>query len=214
MPLDHASRAQHAPNHPSESDKRREGGPTDPEIRRLAEDLLRAGPNDLSEWERRVLRQIARRRHVSRNRNRVSDEQMSFGDWLADRVAAIGGSWSFVIGFGVLLLGWIVLNSEILSQWSDEFDPYPFVFLNLILSMLAAVQAPIIMMSQNRQAAKDRIAAALDYEVNLKAELEIMVLHEKLDALRAAHAEMLLKQQDAKRDASRSQEQPPGPPAP
>jgi uncharacterized membrane protein len=186
----------------------------DPEIRRLAQDLLRAGPDDLSERERRVLRQIARRRHVSRNRNRVSDEQMSYGDWLADRVAAVGGSWKFVIGFGVLLLGWIVLNTKILGQLNEEFDPYPFVFLNLILSMLAAVQAPIIMMSQNRQAAKDRIAAALDYEVNLKAELEIMVLHEKLDALRAAHAEVLLKQQGAKREALPPQEQPPEPPAP
>jgi uncharacterized membrane protein len=186
----------------------------DPEIRRLAQDLLRAGPNDLSEREQRVLRQIAKRRHVSRNRNRVSDEQMSYGDWLADRVATIGGSWKFVIGFGALLLVWIVLNTEILVRWNGEFDPYPFVFLNLILSMLAAVKAPIIMMSQNRQAAKDRIAAALDYEVNLKAELEIMVLHEKLDALRAAHAEVLLKQQGAKREALPPQEQPPEPPAP
>jgi uncharacterized membrane protein len=167
----------------------------DAEIRRLAQDLLHAGPDDLTERERRVLLKVARRRHISRNANRVDEERMSYGDWLADRVAAVGGSWGFVIGFGVLLLAWAGINSEVLD--GRAFDPYPYVFLNLILSMLAAIQAPVIMMSQNRQAAKDRIAAALDYEVNLKAELEIMALHEKLDQLRAAHLEALIRDRPA-----------------
>ena len=167
----------------------------DAEIRKLAEELLRRGSETLSPRERRVMHLIARRRHITRDFNEVAAEQASFGDWLADRVAAVGGSWSFVIGFGLFLLAWTVLNNELLGRWHEAFDPYPYIFLNLILSMLAAIQAPIIMMSQNRQAAKDRLAAALDYEINLKAELEIMSLHEKLDRLRAEHIEALLARQ-------------------
>lgn len=163
----------------------------DDEIRKLAEDLLRRGTEALSERERRVLHKMARRRHVTRNPDEVAAETASFGGWLADRVAAVGGSWPFVIAFGLFLLGWTAINTGILARWHGAFDPYPYVFLNLILSMLAAVQAPIIMMSQNRQAAKDRLAAALDYETNLKAELEIMSLHEKLDRLRAEQLEAL-----------------------
>jgi uncharacterized membrane protein len=134
--------------------------------RTLAKQLLDGGLNDLSERERRVIERIAQRHHVSRNLNRAFEERSTFGERLADRVAAIGGSWAFVTGFGLFLIAWAVLNTEILGHWNDAFDPYPYVFLNLILSMLAAIQAPIIMMSQNRQAAKDRFAAGLDYEVN------------------------------------------------
>jgi uncharacterized membrane protein len=167
----------------------------DTEIRRLAEELLRRGTETLTPRERRVLTRIARRRHITRDFNEVAAEQASVGDWLADRVAAVGGSWGFVVGFALFLLGWAVVNTELLGRWQVAFDPYPYIFLNLILSMLAAVQAPIIMMSQNRQAAKDRLAASLDYETNLKAELEIMGLHEKLDRLRAEHLEALLARQ-------------------
>jgi uncharacterized membrane protein len=110
---------------------------------------------------------------------------MTFGQRLADNVAAFGGSWTFISIFGAVLVIWILLNSFILIRFnSASFDPYPYILLNLFLSMLAAIQAPIILMSQNRQAYKDRMSAEHDYEVNLKAELEIMTLHEKIDLLR------------------------------
>src|SRR5213082_2346566 len=103
---------------------------------------------------------------------------------LADKVAAFGGSWTFIIIFVAVLLSWVLLNSFILARRGAAFDVYPYILLNLFLSMLAAVQAPVILMSQNRQGVKDRLDAAHDYEVNLKAELEILSLHEKLDELR------------------------------
>jgi uncharacterized membrane protein len=99
-------------------------------------------------------------------------------------VAKFGGSWTFIILFGVVLVCWVILNSVILANYNKVFDPYPYILLNLFLSMLASIQAPIILMSQNRQAELDRENAEHDYEVNLKAELEIMLLHEKVDLLR------------------------------
>jgi uncharacterized membrane protein len=99
-------------------------------------------------------------------------------------VAAFGGSWTFIGIFASVLIAWIVLNSVILAKAHSAFDPYPYILLNLFLSMIAAIQAPVIMMSQNRQAAKDRLDAAHDYEINLKAELEIAHLHQKMDELR------------------------------
>jgi uncharacterized membrane protein len=119
---------------------------------------------------------------VSRNASQHFDDDMTFGQKLSDNVAKWGGSWFFVSGFGLFLVAWAMLNSWLLAS-PARFDPYPYIFLNLILSMIAAIQAPIIMMSQNRQAAKDRIEAQLDYEVNLKAEIEIMALHDKVDEL-------------------------------
>jgi uncharacterized membrane protein len=117
------------------------------------------------------------------------------GERIADAVARVGGSWAFITIFMAALLGWIVLNSLILG--SSAFDRYPYIFLNLLLSMLAALQAPVIMMSQNRQATIDRQLAGHDYEVNLKAEIEIMALHEKMDSLRSEQlAAMLDKQQE------------------
>lgn len=101
---------------------------------------------------------------------------------MADAVARFGGSWGFITGFLVFLALWTLANAYLLGK--QAFDPYPFIFLNLVLSMLAAIQAPIIMMAQNRQARHDRIDAAHDYEVNLKAEIEIMALHEKVDRVR------------------------------
>jgi uncharacterized membrane protein len=151
------------------------------EIRFLAQHLLHAGLGPLSERDRRVIARIARRMRTAPNVNREFERSLTFGEKLSDRVAAVGGSWSFIVGFCVFLLAWAVLNTVLLVQ--TAFDPYPFIFLNLLLSMLAALQAPIIMMSQNRQAAKDRLAAALDYEVNLRAEAAVAELHDKVDRL-------------------------------
>src|SRR5262245_5733431 len=151
------------------------------EIRFLAHQLLHAGLGPLSERDRRVIARIARRTRSSPDVNREFEQSLTFGERLADKVAATGGSWGFIVGFCAFLLAWTVVNAVVLVQ--TAFDPYPFIFLNLLLSMLAALQAPIIMMSQNRQAAKDRLAAALDYEVNVKAEASIAELHDKVDRL-------------------------------
>ena len=118
--------------------------------------------------------------------NEAFDDRQSFGDRLADRVAEFGGSWTFLIAFGLFLVTWTLLN---LVLRRDAFDPYPFIFLNLMLSMIAAAQAPIIMMSQNRQASKDRLDAGNDYQVNLKAEIEIMALLDKVEHLTARQQE-------------------------
>ena len=117
-----------------------------------------------------------------RDAHTLFDERLTFGQKLADRVAAVGGSWGFIVGFGVFLGLWAILNTVVLA--AHAFDPFPFIFLNLMLSMLAALQAPVIMMSQNRQAAKDRFEARLDYETNQRAEAQIEALHDKIDALR------------------------------
>jgi uncharacterized membrane protein len=153
-------------------------------------------PSTLRAAEARVLRHAAERRVVARHPDRERDA-LTFGQRLADRVAEIGGSWGFIIGFGICLVLWVALNTLALAR---PFDAYPYIFLNLILSMLAAIQAPVIMMSQNRQAAKDRQNAALDYEVNLKAEIEIMGLHDKLDRMRDEHLVMMLKKQQEQID--------------
>ena len=147
----------------------------------LARALLRKQPEALDAEETNVLHKISSGLPISQDAADVADARSTFGDRLADKVAAIGGSWGFIIAFSLILFGWMLLNSDVLSRWGMAFDPYPFIFLNLMLSTLAAIQAPVIMMSQNRQASKDRLAASLDYEVNLRAELEILRLHEKLD---------------------------------
>lgn len=152
----------------------------------LAMRLLGQPLDRLDAQERRVIAAIASHAPSSRDAGEMSAEDASFGERLADRVAAIGGSWAFIMGFAVILLTWMLLNSDVLAALGVRFDPYPYIFLNLMLSMLAAIQAPVIMMSQNRQAAKDRQSAQLDYEINLRAELEIMRLHHKLDAIQAA----------------------------
>ncbi|MBB3763014.1 DUF1003 domain-containing protein [Sphingomicrobium lutaoense] len=163
-------------------------------VDQLALDLLGKSIDQVNRAEARVLDLVHFRRLTSRDANALAAEEASFGDRLADKVASIGGSWGFIIFFAVVLASWMLLNSGVPAVLDVRFDPYPFIFLNLVLSTLAAVQAPIIMMSQNRSSEKDRIAAKLDYEVNLRNELEIMRLHEKLDALTAAL--------DAKSDAA------------
>jgi uncharacterized membrane protein len=149
------------------------------DIAEVSKRLLGSEPEDLGHHEKRVLEHVSARTPISRDAGLLAEEGATVGDRLSDRVAEVGGSWGFIIAFAVVLFGWMLLNSGILKGLA--FDPYPFIFLNLMLSTLAAVQAPIIMMSQNRQADKDRLAARLDYEVNLRAELEILRLHEKLD---------------------------------
>ncbi len=165
-------------------------------VRGLARSLLDAGVGELTARQRKVILRIAERTSVSRDVNTQFDDQLSFGDRLADQVAAVGGSWGFIIAFGTVIVGWVGLNSVLLAQWGEPFDHYPYIFLNLMLSMLAAIQAPVIMMSQNRQAEKDRLAATHDYEVNLKAEIEIMALHDKLDQLRTEHIAALVERLD------------------
>ena len=135
----------------------------------------------------RFLAGTFRRAPQVRDVNEVFEERLTFGERLADRVAAIGGSWSFIVGFGLFLVAWAILNTAVLA--ARAFDPFPFIFLNLMLSMLAALQAPIIMMSQNRQAAKDRLEARLHYETNLRSEAEIASLHDKIDLLLAMAGE-------------------------
>jgi uncharacterized membrane protein len=146
-----------------------------------AERFLGKGETALTVLERQVLERAIGKKALSLDTSTVFDEKSTFGQRLADGVASFGGSWSFLIGFGAVLAAWVGGNL-LLSQSAP--DPYPFIFLNLLLSMLAAVQAPIIMMSQNRQAAKDRLVTSHDYECNLKAEIEIMALHDKVDQLR------------------------------
>lgn len=140
--------------------------------------------------ERAVLTQLHLRQRTSRAPAHMTDDDRSFGERVADAVARFGGSWGFIGGFMAFLALWVVGNVWLLR--THPFDPYPFIFLNLLLSMLAALQAPVIMMSQNRQAARDRDAAEHDYAVNLKAELEIMALHDKLDQLRVEQLEKIL----------------------
>jgi uncharacterized membrane protein len=121
------------------------------------------------------------RTHVTRNVNVEIDERMRVGEHIADKVASFGGSWTFILIFGCVMVAWVVINSVMLAE--HPFDPYPYILLNLVLSMLAAIQAPVIMMSQNRQSAKDRLKADLDYEINMKAELEVAQLHSKVDRI-------------------------------
>jgi uncharacterized membrane protein len=146
-------------------------------------------PDALNEQESRVLESAVERKPISRDVNAAIAHDQNFGDRLADTIARVGGSWTFIM-IALAFLGlWTLGNVWLLR--GNSFDPYPFIFLNLVLSMVAALQAPIIMMSQNRQSERDRIDAAHDYEVNLKAEIEIMALHEKLDEMRHSQIMML-----------------------
>ncbi|MBP8924384.1 MAG: DUF1003 domain-containing protein [Pseudomonadales bacterium] len=156
--------------------------------------LLESERGELSSLEREVVRSMREHELLSSNIDVEFEQRWSFGERLADKIATFGGSWTFLICFGVFLCIWIGMNSMLLL-WRP-LDPYPFIFLNLILSCLAAVQAPIIMMSQNRQEAKDRVRSEHDYQVNLKAELEIRHLHEKVDHLLSHQWERLVQIQE------------------
>jgi uncharacterized membrane protein len=145
---------------------------------------FRTDYDQLDVQEKHVTHHLAERTHIARNVAQDYSEQATFGQRLADKVASFGGSWTFISIFAITIVVWVALNSIVLIKYSKSFDPYPYILLNLFLSMLAAIQAPMILMSQNRQAHKDRMRAEHDYEVNLKSELEIMTLHEKLDLLR------------------------------
>jgi uncharacterized membrane protein len=158
----------------------------------ISETLLGQPYDALDERMKRVARHIAERKPIARNTADQAAEDSTFGQRSADAVAAFGGSWTFIGMFAATLVAWVALNSYVLVRYQGVFDPYPYILLNLFLSMLAAIQAPIILMSQNRQAQKDRISAEHDYEVNLKAELEIMLLHDKLDLLREGQWSSLL----------------------
>ncbi len=145
------------------------------------EDLLRAEVGEITELERRVADSLTTHETLSENVEQGYEEKRSLGERLSDHLASFGGSWMFIIGFGVALAIWIALNAWVGEH--NAFDPYPFILLNLVLSCVAALQAPIIMMSQKRQEAKDRMRSLNDYQINLKAELEIRHLHEKMDHL-------------------------------
>jgi uncharacterized membrane protein len=162
----------------------------------IASKLIGLPFESLDERAKKVARHVAGRKPIARDVTREFVEaQSTLGQRAADAVASFGGSWVFVGLFAASLLVWIGLNVVLLASRGTTFDPYPYILLNLFLSMLAAVQAPIILMSQNRQAQKDRLVAGHDYEVNLKAELEIMLLHEKIDALRQTQWQELLAMQ-------------------
>jgi uncharacterized membrane protein len=145
----------------------------------------------LGQVERSVIHRFIHRKPIARDPDAAYSSQMTFGERLADRVAAFGGSWTFITLFLIVMAAWMVIN----SRRAAPFDPFPFILLNLLLSCLAALQAPVIMMSQNRQAAKDRLDARHDYEVNLKAEMEIVSLHLKMDELREKQWALLMELQ-------------------
>ncbi|KPK47703.1 MAG: hypothetical protein AMJ77_02320 [Dehalococcoidia bacterium SM23_28_2] len=164
---------------------------------------LRAWETRAAQLEKAIRGKIARHETVTKNVNILHGERLTLGERMADRMADIAGSWGFISFFALFLAFWIGLNS--LQLLFRPWDHYPYILLNLILSCLAAIQAPVIMMSQNRQEAKDRLRSEHDYEVNLKAELEIHELHEKLDHLREKQWEELLGIQEQQLDLLQKQ---------
>ncbi|MCE9610432.1 MAG: DUF1003 domain-containing protein [Chthoniobacter sp.] len=145
---------------------------------------------EVTALESEVVRSMQEHELISEHVDREFETNLTFGERVADKIASFGGSWTFIISFGGFLAAWIAVNTVILAARPP--DPYPFILLNLILSALASIQAPVIMMSQNRQEAKDRVRSEHDYKVNLKAELEIRHLHEKMDHLLKQQAQRLL----------------------
>lgn len=145
---------------------------------KLIEELLKDEKGELSTLDKEVMENMRNQELSSDNILENYKEQTSIGDRLADKIASFGGSWKFIITFGSILIVWILVNAYFLK---NAFDPYPYILLNLVLSSLAAFQAPVIMMSQNRQEIKDRFRAEQDYKVNLKSELEVRALHDKID---------------------------------
>jgi uncharacterized membrane protein len=153
-------------------------------------EILRSEKGELTSLEEEVLTSLQRHDVLSTNVEADLEQARTLGQKLADRLATFGGSWVFLLFFGAFMTLWIAMNSLVL--WRRPVDPYPFILLNLVLSCLAAIQAPIIMMSQNRQEARDRLRSEHDYQVNLKAELEIRQLHEKIDHMLSHQWERLV----------------------
>lgn len=149
--------------------------------KQYVESVMTAERGELTTLEQDILNSLSSDEILTRDTDPQYEQNVSFGDRLSDKIAAFGGSWRFIISFMMVLLGWIALNTLVLVN--RPFDPYPFILLNLVLSCVAALQAPLIMMSQNRQEERDRVRSIHDYRVNLKAELEIRNLHEKMDYL-------------------------------
>jgi uncharacterized membrane protein len=172
---------------------------------RYTEDLLKQEHGEFSELDREVAESIAKQDTIAEDTEEEFEEHRTFGDKVSDQLALFGGSWSFLLSFGAVLLIWMAIN---VIAGMHAFDPYPFILLNLCLSCVAAIQAPIIMMSQKRQEVKDRLRADNDYRVNLKAELEIRHLHEKIDYLISKQwqrlAEIQQIQLEAMNDASKA----------
>ena len=162
------------------------------------EDILEEEKGELSRLDLEVVQSLKEQETVTQNLNLAFEKDLTLGQLVADRVASFGGSWTFIIVFFVILILWMAVNSLFLL--SRPFDPYPYILLNLVLSCLAAIQAPIIMMSQNRLEARDRLRSEQDYQVNLKAELEIRHLHEKLDMLLKHQWKKLLEVQQIQLD--------------
>ena len=162
------------------------------------QNLLESEKGELTALDHEVLESLERHETLASNVDAEFEKDLTLGERMADRLASFGGSWTFLILFGLVLLAWIALNSIVLIK--RPFDPYPFILLNLVLSCLAAIQAPVIMMSQNRQEAKDRLRSQYDYRVNLKAELEIRHLHDKIDHLLSHQWERLVEIQQIQID--------------
>ena len=165
---------------------------------RYIESLLESEKGELGALDREVLESLKQHETLTSNVDIEFEKDLSLGEKLSDKLATFGGSWRFLIIFGCILLLWIGINS--IALLSKPFDPYPYILLNLVLSCLAAIQAPVIMMSQNRQEAKDRLRSQHDYRVNLKAELEIRHLHEKIDHLLSRQWERLVEIQQIQID--------------
>ncbi len=162
--------------------------------------LLKAEKKELNQLDKEVLDTLGQEELLS---HKISDQQLppaTFGERVADKVASFGGSWAFIIFFFIFLVVWMLVNVVILATGTRPFDPYPFILLNLILSSLASIQAPIIMMSQNRKESRDRKRAENDYKINLKAELEIRMLHEKIDHLILRQNQRLIDIQEIQSD--------------
>ena len=161
-------------------------------------EVILKGKGELSALEEEVAKSLKEHELISTNINAEFERKLTFGERMSDSMAKYAGSWRFIGIFMFTLLAWIILNAVVLIH--RPFDPYPFILLNLILSCIAAIQAPIIMMSQNRQESKDRMRSEYDYRVNLKAELEIRQLHEKIDQLLANQWQRLLEIQALQMD--------------
>ena len=148
-----------------------------------AKRIFRAEWEQLSATERQVIEGVLHRISIPRDANREFADRRTFGERAADKIAAFGGSWTFILIFAGWMLFWAVLNTEILGPRNQAFDPYPYIFLNLVLSMLAAIQAPVILMSQKRGSERDRLEADIDHEVNVRSELAIRQVDERLHAI-------------------------------